>query len=192
MILDFYGHDPAQSPDFARIISQPHFDRLCRYLQDGQVISGGQTHASDRYIAPTLLDQVSLTSAVMQEEIFGPILPIIPYQTLEEAISLVNQYPKPLALYLFTTNAQHQAQVLQSISAGGVCINDTIMHIALSELPFGGIGASGMGRYHGKASFDTFSHYKSVLQRGLWLDFPWRYPPYPNKLPIIKKLMGWG
>ncbi|MDZ8184494.1 MAG: aldehyde dehydrogenase family protein [Nostoc sp. ChiSLP02] len=189
-IKEFYGDNPADSPDFARIISQKHFDRLVKFLEDGEVTIGGETKASERYIAPTIIDNVSLEDSVMQEEIFGPILPIIEYSDITEAIALINSKPKPLALYLFSQNKNLQKRVLQETSSGGVCINDTIMHVGVSSLPFGGVGDSGIGNYHGKASFDTFSHYKSVLQNSFWIDLKWRYAPYQSKLPLIKKLLG--
>lgn len=189
-IQEFYGDDPAQSPDFARMVSDKHFQRLAGLLDRGQIVVGGQTNPSDRYIAPTVIDQVTLDDPIMQEEIFGPILPVLEYDQLDEAIAMVNQRPKPLALYFFSNNSAKQAQVLQSTSSGGVCLNDTILQIAIRELPFGGVGASGMGAYHGKASFDTFTHYKSVLKKPFWLDLNWRYAPYAEKLGLIKKLMG--
>ncbi|WP_445636097.1 Aldehyde dehydrogenase [Nostoc sp. DSM 114161] len=189
-LKEFYGDNPANSPDYARIISQKHFDRLSKFLEDGKVIVGGETKSSERYIAPTIIENVSLEDSVMQEEIFGPILPIIEYSDIAEAIALINSRPKPLALYLFSQNKSLQKRVLQETSSGGVCINDTIMHVGVTSLPFGGVGDSGIGNYHGKASFDTFSHHKSVLQNSFWLDLKWRYAPYQNKLPLIKKLLG--
>ncbi|BAY75731.1 aldehyde dehydrogenase [Nostoc linckia NIES-25] len=189
-LKEFYGDNPANSPDYARIISQKHFDRLSKFLENGEVIIGGETKSSERYIAPTIIDNVPLEDSVMQEEIFGPILPIIEYSDIAEAIALINSRPKPLALYFFSQNKNLQKRVLQETSSGGVCINDTIMHVGVTSLPFGGVGDSGIGNYHGKASFDTFSHHKSVLQNSFWLDLKWRYAPYHNKLPLIKKLLG--
>ncbi|MBG1242381.1 aldehyde dehydrogenase [Nostoc sp. NZL] len=189
-LKEFYGDNPANSPDYARIISQKHFDRLVDFLKDGEVIIGGVAQASERYIAPTVIDNVSLEDSIMQEEIFGPILPIIEYTDIAEAIALINSRPKPLALYLFSQNKNLQKRVLQETSSGGVCINDTVMQVGVSSLPFGGVGDSGIGNYHGKASFDTFSHNKSVLQNSFWLDLKWRYAPYEGKLPLIKKLLG--
>ncbi|MBD2561010.1 MULTISPECIES: aldehyde dehydrogenase [Nostoc] len=189
-LKEFYGDNPANSPDYARIISQKHFDRLVNFLKDGEVIIGGDAQPSERYIAPTVIDNVSLEDSVMQEEIFGPILPIIEYTDIAEAIALINSRPKPLALYLFSQNKNLQKRVLQETSSGGVCINDTVMQVGVSSLPFGGVGDSGIGNYHGKASFDTFSHNKSVLQNSFWLDLKWRYAPYEGKLPLIKKLLG--
>lgn len=189
-ICDFYGENPASSPDYSRIISAKHFDRLVKLLETSQIVAGGETNASDRYIAPTIVDAVSWSDPIMQDEIFGPILPVLEYDQLAEAIAAINQRPKPLALYLFSNDRQHQNQVLQATSSGGVCINDTIMHVVTPVLPFGGIGASGMGRYHGKASFDTFSNYRSVMSRPFQLENPLRYAPYGNKLKWLKRLMG--
>ncbi|MBC1239010.1 aldehyde dehydrogenase [Nostoc sp. 2RC] len=189
-LKEFYGENPANSSDYARIISQKHFDRLVKFLKDGEVILGGETKSSERYIAPTIIDNIPLEASVMQEEIFGPILPVIEYSDIAEVIALINSRPKPLALYLFSQNKNLQKRVLQETSSGGVCINDTIMHVGVPSLPFGGVGDSGIGNYHGKASFDTFSHEKSVLQNSFWLDLKWRYAPYKNKLPLIKKLLG--
>ncbi|MEH2037374.1 aldehyde dehydrogenase [Nostoc sp.] len=189
-LKEFYGDNPVNSPDYARIISQKHFERLVSFLKDGKVVIGGENQPSERYIAPTLIDNVSLEDSVMQEEIFGPILPIIEYTDITEAIALINSRPKPLALYLFSQDKNLQKRVLQETSSGGVCINDTVMQVGVSSLPFGGVGDSGIGNYHGKASFDTFSHKKSVLQNSFWLDLKWRYAPYQGKLPLIKKLLG--
>jgi aldehyde dehydrogenase (NAD+) len=194
-----YGPDPAQSPDLARIVSDRHFDRLVGFLPTGaaanqtvaggQLVAGGQSDRADRYIAPTLLDNVQWTDGVMQEEIFGPILPILTYRSLDEAIALVNQRPKPLALYFFGRDRAQQEQVLAQTSSGGVCVNDTMLHLTVTDLPFGGVGASGMGSYHGKASFDLFSHRKAVLRRGFSLDIPMRYAPYPKDLGLMKKFL---
>lgn len=190
-IREFLGEQPATSPDYARIINQKHFNRLVEFLQYGKTIIGGESNSSELYIAPTVLDGVSLESLVMQEEIFGPILPVFTYNDVTEAIAIVNQRPKPLALYLFSRNKNLQQRVLQSTSSGSVCINDTVMQFAVPGLPFGGVGSSGMGKYHGKASFDTFSHYKSVLNRSLILDVKLRYAPYTkNKLQLLKRILG--
>ncbi|MFM6072214.1 MAG: aldehyde dehydrogenase family protein, partial [Dolichospermum sp.] len=142
------------------------------------------------YIAPTLLENVFLEDQVMQEEIFGPILPIIEYTDINEAISLIISRPKPLALYLFSENKDLQKRILQETSSGGVCINDTVMQVGVSSLPFGGVGDSGMGSYHGKAGFDTFSHYKSVLENFLPWDINWRYAPYQGKISLLKRIVG--
>lgn len=189
-LQEFYGEDPAQSPDYARIISPKHFTRLVTLLDSGELVVGGQTDPESRYFAPTVLDQVSWDSPVMQDEIFGPILPVLEYDTWEEAIALVNSRSKPLALYVFSRNQEKQEQILASTSSGGVCINDTVMQVGVVGLPFGGVGESGMGSYHGKTSFDTFSHFKSVLKKGLWLDPKWRYAPYTTAgLKNIKRIV---
>ncbi|WP_174762939.1 aldehyde dehydrogenase [Anabaena sp. UHCC 0187] len=189
-LKEFYGENPATSPDYARIIHQKHFDRLTNLLKCGEVIIGGETKPEELYIAPTVVENVALTDMVMQEEIFGPILPIIEYTDINEAITLINSRPKPLALYLFSQNKSLQKRILQETSSGGVCINDTVMQVAVSSLPFGGVGDSGMGSYHGKAGFDTFSHYKSVLQNSFSLDINWRYAPYQGKLSLLKRIIG--
>jgi acyl-CoA reductase-like NAD-dependent aldehyde dehydrogenase len=189
-VEEFYGDDPAQSPDYARLISRRHFERLEPLLKDGEIVIGGQTKPEEKYIAPTVMDQVSWESPLMQDEIFGPILPVLEYTDLKEAIAQINARPKPLALYIFSKDKQKQEQVLQETSSGGVCINDTVMHIGVSTLPFGGVGDSGIGNYHGKASFDTFSHYKSVLKKGFRFDPNWRYPPYKDKVSLLKRIIG--
>lgn len=188
-IQEFYGTTPETSPDYARIINQHHFTRLAELLKTGKIIVGGETNSTERYIAPTVID-VTPEDLVMQEEIFGPILPVLEYTNLNEAIAFVNAKPKPLALYFFSNNKQHQQQVLQSTSSGGVCLNDTIVHMAFPGLPFGGVGASGMGKYHGKASFEIFSHQKSVLNKSFWFDIKLRYAPYQGKLKFLKRLLG--
>ncbi|NEP88710.1 MAG: aldehyde dehydrogenase [Okeania sp. SIO2C2] len=188
-IVEFYGKNPANSPDYCRIINEKQFSRLTNLLQDGKIVIGGETNSEDRYIAPTIIEGVSWDSLIMQEEIFGPILPVLEYSNLEEAIAMVNSRPKPLSLYFFSRNKQKQEQVLTETSSGNVCINDTVMQFGVVSLPFGGVGNSGIGRYHGKASFETFSHYKSVLKKGLWFDLNWRYAPYKNKISLIKKVI---
>ncbi|MBU7583511.1 MAG: aldehyde dehydrogenase family protein [Nostoc sp. TH1S01] len=188
-ITEFYGETPYNSADYARIISKKHCERLIKLLDKGEIVVGGENKVEERYIAPTIIDQVSLTDPVMQEEIFGPILPVIEYTDITEAIALINSRPKPLALYLFSQNKSLQQRVLQKTSSGGVCLNDTMMHFGVSSLPFGGVGDSGMGNYHGKAGFDTFSHDKSVLRNSFWLDLKWRYAPYKDKLAFLKRLI---
>jgi acyl-CoA reductase-like NAD-dependent aldehyde dehydrogenase len=185
----FFGDDPQQSPDYGRIISDRHFQRLQSLLPTEHLVLGGQTDAVGRYIAPTVVDPVSPDDPLMQEEIFGPILPVLTYERIEEAIAFVNDRPKPLALYLFSKNSRLQKQVLRETSSGNACINDTIMQVGVSGMPFGGVGDSGMGSYHGKAGFDAFSHYKSVLFKPFWLDIPLRYAPYAGKLDLIKRIM---
>ncbi|MCC6273224.1 MAG: aldehyde dehydrogenase [Deltaproteobacteria bacterium] len=192
VLTDFFGDDPQQSPDYARIVNAAHFQRLSEYLKQGKVLAGGRTDAQDRYIAPTLLGGVKPDSPVMQEEIFGPILPILEYEALDEALDLILDYPKPLAFYLFSEDTKAEAHVLSRVSFGGGCINDTIAHLGTPELPFGGVGGSGFGSYHGRRSFETFSHPRAILKRSTKIDIPVRYPPYsaPYKLKVVKKLMG--
>ena len=189
-IEKFYGTNPAESPDFARIISERQFSRLESLLQDGDIITGGKTNLQERYISPTLMENVSLEAPLMEEEIFGPILPILEYNNLTEAINFINQRPKPLALYLFSKNKQKQTQILENTSSGGVCLNDTVMQFSVTDLPFGGVGNSGIGSYHGKYSFDTFSHFKSVLRKPFRFDLNLRYAPYEQKLAQMRKLLG--
>lgn len=184
----FYGENPMLSPDYARIINERHFNRLLHLMKSGWVIYGGNSQRKDLYIAPTIIDQVSSGDPVMQEEIFGPLLPLIEYNDIDEAITFVNQRPHPLALYCFSENKKIQNKILRETSFGGGCINDTISHIGSQELPFGGIGESGMGSYHGKASFDTFTHQRSILFRSNLLDISLRYPPYRNRVSLLQLL----
>jgi NAD-dependent aldehyde dehydrogenases len=168
------------------IVNEKHFERVKALLGSGTLAAGGETDPARRFIAPALLDNVPLDSPVMQEEIFGPILPLIPYTDIETCISYITSHPRPLALYLFTSDRRTEKRVLASCSFGGGCINDTVIHIATSEMPFGGVGASGMGSYHGKKSFDTFTHYRSIVKKGVWLDLPVRYRPYtPAKRRLL-------
>ncbi|MGK7931638.1 MAG: aldehyde dehydrogenase family protein [Microcystaceae cyanobacterium] len=187
-ITQFYGENPSKSPDYGRIVSDHHFQRLTNLLQAGKIITGGNYSEETRYIGPTLMIDVPLDAPVMQEEIFGPILPILDYEQLDEAIAFVNERPKPLALYFFSNDTKKQHNLVTGTSSGGVCFNDTILHLGVINLPFGGVGNSGIGAYHGKASFDTFSHQKSVLRRYFQLEFSLRYPPYGNKINLFKKL----
>jgi aldehyde dehydrogenase (NAD+) len=192
-LQEFYGENPAKSPDYARIINQKQFDRLVnylKYLKNGKIIIGGETTSEESYIAPTIIDSVSWEDAIMQEEIFGPILPVIEFTDVAEAINIINSQPKPLALYLFSQNQNLQKQVISETSFGGGCINHTIIHYAVPSIPFGGIGNSGIGSYHGKASFDTFSHYKSVLKKPFLLDVKVLYPPYEGKLSLLRRIFG--
>jgi len=188
-IKEFYGDDPASSPDYVRIINNLQWERLTKLLEGVEIIVGGQKNQSDRYIAPTLVNNVYWGDLLMQEEIFGPILPIVEYTKLEEALALINSRPKPLALYLFSQDKNKQQQVLRNTSSGGVCLNDTLMQGSLTDLPFGGVGDSGIGRYHGKASFDTFSHEKSVLEKTFWFELNWRYAPYQGKVELLKSFL---
>lgn len=185
-IGEFYGDDPQQSPDYGRIVNDRHWQRLVNFLGEGEIVVGGKYDRENLYIAPTIIEGVTWDSAIMEEEIFGPILPLLPYTDLQEIINKINDRPHPLALYFFSENKELQEEVIRSIPFGGGCINDTIMHLSSPYLPFGGIGDSGMGRYHGKYTFDTFTHYKSILKKSLKFDQQWRYPPYKINLNLLK------
>ncbi|HSM83807.1 MAG TPA: aldehyde dehydrogenase [Nodosilinea sp.] len=189
-IHECYGDQPAASPDLSRVVNERQFDRLVGLLGRGNILVGGDHSRRDRYIAPTLIDGVGWEDPIMQEEIFGPILPILTYKDLGGAIAAINQRPKPLALYLFSRDRQVQAQVLERTTAGSVCINDVILQIAIWDMPFGGVGSSGIGGYHGLHSFNTFSNLKSVLKKPFWMDMDWRYPPYDGKVKLFRKFIG--
>lgn len=189
-LQEFYGSDPQQSPDYARMVSEAHFDRLAGLIRPEQVAIGGQHDRNTRYIAPTVLSPVAWTDPVMAEELFGPLLPVLTYRSLDEVIEKIQQQPRPLALYFFSENKAHQQMIIQRLNFGGGCINDTIVHMATPYMPFGGIGTSGMGGYHGRFSFETFSHRKALMQRPLKLDLPLRYPPYPGwKEKIVRQIL---
>lgn len=186
-----YTKNPKNSADFCRIVNQNNFERLNEMLTNQNCIIGGQTDANSLYIAPTLIDEPSLNSKVMKDEIFGPILPVISYKNEADIDAVILKYNKPLSLYVFSTDTTKARKTIENYSFGGGCINDTIVHFANHRLPFGGIGNSGIGAYHGKLSFDTFSHKKAVLKKGNWLDLPVRYAPYKGKLNKLKKLLKW-
>ena len=172
------GPNPKEAKHFVRIVNERAFDRLVGYIEGADVVMGGDYDRSERYIAPTIIDHVDVDSPIMQEEIFGPIFPIVTFRTTDEAIHFVQEREKPLALYYFSESKQSIRKVLKHTSSGGTCINDTIMHIANEKLPFGGVGASGMSAYHGKESFRVFSHYRAVVTTTTRLDLPFRYMPY--------------
>ncbi|KHF34838.1 Aldehyde dehydrogenase [Paenibacillus sp. P1XP2] len=188
-IRELYGPDPLFNPSYGRIVSEKHFKRLVSFLGNGNIAAGDRTDPDRLLIEPTLLDQATWDMPVMQEEIFGPILPILEYDDIQETVDMINARPKPLALYLFTRDAGTEKAVVGSVSYGGGCVNDTLMHIATPYLPFGGVGESGMGAYHGKGSFDTFTHYKSVLKQTTRFDIAFRYPSSKNGLKLLRKLM---
>ena len=167
--------------DFPHIVNEKHFDRLLSLMEGEKIVLGGKYNREERFIEPTLLDNVTYSSKAMSEEIFGPILPIIEYENLADAIEYIRKNPKPLALYLFTKNKSVEKEVLDCCSFGGGCINDTIIHLATSEMGFGGVGESGMGAYHGKKSFDTFTHYRSIVKKSYFPDLKMRYRPYSDK-----------
>jgi acyl-CoA reductase-like NAD-dependent aldehyde dehydrogenase len=189
-LREFYGEHPQDSPDYARIVNDRQFMRLVELIDEArseaEIAIGGESDRERRYIAPTVIDRVSPHSKIMADEIFGPLLPVLTYEDLDEAIAFIRSQPKPLALYFFSDNRDRQAKVLNEISFGGGCINDTISHGIYPALPFGGIGDSGMGSYHGKAGFDTFSHRKGIMKKSLFPDIPIRYPPYKDKIDLLK------
>ncbi len=185
------GTNPEESSDFARIINFKNWERQLRLLENQEILFGGQSNKETLYLAPTLLDEPKMDSLVMTEEIFGPILPILSYESKADIEKIISSYEKPLSLYLFSQNKSFIDEVLQKYSFGGGCINDTVIHLANNRLPFGGVGNSGMGAYHGKLSFDIFSHKKAIVKKGTWLDLPMRYAPYKDKLKTIQKILKW-
>lgn len=187
-LRDFYSDSPRQSADYGRIVNRRHFQRLIGYLSQGTIAIGGGYDEESLFIEPTVLVNVPPSAPVMQEEIFGPILPIVAYNNEQDAFAELWKSPKPLALYLFTNDRRLQKEIVAKTSSGGVCINDTVVQILGKDLPFGGVGDSGMGTYHGKASFDCFTHYKSVLVRPQGFDFPLRYPPASDSWRRLKRI----
>lgn len=188
-IRSFFGEHLCENDEYARIVNEKHFSRLVGLMQGESISIGGVSNEKTLQIAPTILDKATWNSPVMQEEIFGPLLPVLTFDSLRQVVDTVNARPKPLALYLFTTNKQTEKDILRSISFGGGCVNDTVVHLSIPHMPFGGVGESGMGGYHGKAGFDTFSHKKSILKKSLLLDIPLRYPPYKELyLKLLKML----
>jgi aldehyde dehydrogenase (NAD+) len=185
------GPDPVNSESYVKIINERNFNRLLSLIDPSKIYYGGKTNAAERYIEPTLLTDINWDDPIMQDEIFGPLLPVIEFEDIHDVISKLQTLPRPLALYLFTASRKQQKEVINKLKFGGGCINDTIMHIANPYLPFGGIGPSGMGAYHGEEGFRTFTHYKSVMHKGTWFEPPVKYPPYSKlKLRLIKLLMG--
>lgn len=187
-IMDFYGQHPHKNDDFPQIVNSKHFNRVKRFLNCGKIVVGGQYDEKTLKISPTILDGVNWNEPVMQEEIFGPVLPVLEFDNISHVVQMVNSRPKPLALYLFTTSKQTEREIIRNVSFGGGCVNDTIIHLATSHMPFGGVGESGMGGYHGRWSFDTFSHKKSILKKSNLIDIKLRYPPYRDKLRLLKKI----
>ncbi|KIV76454.1 Aldehyde dehydrogenase [Bacillus mycoides] len=188
-IAEQYGKDALQNDNYVRIVSERHFERLCTFLQDGKPVIGGNYTKETLHIEPTVLTNVTWQSAVMEDEIFGPILPIIEYDKIEEVIETIQHHPKPLALYVFSEDRKVQEKVTSNISYGGGCINDVVYHLATPYLPFGGVGSSGLGSYHGEQSFRTFSHYKSILSQSTAFDMKIRYSSTKSALKFIRKLL---
>jgi len=182
-----YGEKPLENSDYGKIINHKHFDRLCGLIDKNKVVIGGETNPEACRIAPTVMDNVTFDDAVMGEEIFGPIMPILTFESFDEVVDVLKEKDKPLALYIFSNDKKHIKRVTCELSYGGGCINDVVIHLATSEMGFGGVGESGMGSYHGRDGFDTFSHYKSIVDKKTWMDLPMRYQPYKSKL--YKKLL---
>ncbi|BDQ12586.1 aldehyde dehydrogenase [Sediminibacterium sp. TEGAF015] len=189
-IPQFYGANAIDSDAYGRIINQKQFNRIVSYLSDGTVVYGGKYDEANLYIEPTLLDGVSVDSNIMRDEIFGPVLPILTFSKLEEAKAIINRNPNPLAFYVFTSSAAKEKAWLDAIPSGGACVNTASLHLTNPNLPFGGRGFSGTGAYHGKQSFDTFSHKKSVMKTPTWFDPALKYPPFTGKLKLLKWLVG--
>lgn len=189
-IKSFYGEDPSQSPDYCRMINASKTGRMESFMNQGQIIEGGSTDVASCYVAPTVISGISPDDPVMQEEIFGPVLPVISYNDFSEVYSVISRNPKSLAAYIFTTSRKLAREFLSKTQSGSVAVNDTVMQIASPYLPFGGIGPSGIGRYHGRESFETFSNMRSVMEKSNLIDLPVRYPPYtPIKVKLLKLLM---
>ncbi|RKI64749.1 aldehyde dehydrogenase [bacterium 1xD42-67] len=189
-VAALYGSDPLDNEGYVRMVSQAQFRRVMGLIDPAKVVFGGRGDPNLLRIQPTILDGVSPEDPVMGEEIFGPVLPVLPFQDVQEALDFVRSRPKPLALYLFSQEKRTRELFLRRASFGGGCINDTVVHLATSRMPFGGVGESGMGSYHGKAGFDTFSHQKSIVEKGTWLDLPVRYPPYtPAKDRLLRRFL---
>ncbi len=186
----FFKGDAAASYDYGRIINEKQFDRLCNYLKEGTIVYGGNFDRAKLFIEPTIMVDVQLDAPIMQEEIFGPILPVIAFDTMEEALAIIQKNKNPLAFYLFTSNAGKEKAWLQAVAFGGGCVNNASVHLLNHNLPFGGRGASGLGNYHGRFSFDTFSHKKAIVKTPTWFDPAIKYPPYKGKLSLFKKLIG--
>ncbi len=176
-----FGNNPLDNPAYGKLINQKHFDKVLSLIPQDKVVFGGRTNPQTLQIEPTITDDVSLSDAIMQEEIFGPILPIITYENSEEMNNILAQNPHPLAFYLFSSCQKQIRKIMSQNSFGGGCVNDTIIHLATSHMGFGGVGESGMGSYHGKCGFDTFSHKKSIVDKKTWLDLPMRYQPYKKR-----------
>jgi aldehyde dehydrogenase (NAD+) len=190
-IVKSYGEDSSKSPDFPRIINEHNLDRLIHLIKDSKIIFGGTANKKGNYLSPTLIDEPNLDSELMKHEIFGPVLPILSFKTLDDIDNIINTIEKPLSLYVFSNKKAFVTRVLNTYSFGSGVINDTLIQFGNHRLPFGGVGESGIGFYHGKHSFDTFSHKKPIVKKGNWLDFTMRYAPYKNKLKLIKTFFKW-
>lgn len=189
VIESFYGEKTIESNDYGRIISEAHFERLVKYLNDSKILYGGNFQANEKWISPTIITRPAIDTPLMQEEIFGPILPVFTYEKKSEALAIIEKNPSPLSFYLFTKDKNSEKEWLQTVSFGGGCINNTLYQFANKKLPFGGIGDSGIGSYHGQYSFDIFTHNKPVVRSGTWFDPAFKYPPFSGKLNLLKKFI---
>lgn len=187
-IGQLFGNDPSKSPDYARIVNERHFDRLVSLIK-GNIFEGGTHDRASRYIAPTILHNVDFEHPSMTDEIFGPILPVLEYENIDDAIQMINKHSHPLALYLFTSSKDTEEKIINGISFGSGCINDCMVQFQNPNMPFGGVGTSGIGAYHGKNSFDAFSHRKSIVRSTSSVDLPFRYPPYGERIKLLRKFM---
>ena len=185
-IAAFYGEDSTTNYNYGKIINEKQFDRLTNYLQQGNILYGGKTNKTQLFIEPTIIDNVSVEDSIMKDEIFGPILPIITYNTKEEALAIIEKNKNPLAFYVFTSSSSNENFWINNVAFGGGCVNNASWHLTNHNLPFGGRGFSGTGNYHGKNSFDTFSHKKAVMKTPTWFDPSIKYPPFKGKLKIFK------
>ena len=190
-IVEFYGNDIINNKEFGRIINEKHMNRLNNILENDKdkIVVGGDVDFEQRYISPTIIRDVTLEDSVMKDEIFGPILPVIKYKDLEDIKYYISKHKNPLALYVFSENDDFSEDIIRRFTFGGGCVNDTISHVASAHLPFGGVGTSGMGNYHGRASFDTFTHTKSIVKKSTKIDIKLVFPPYKEKIKLIKKIM---
>ncbi len=185
-IVQFFGEEPSTTYGYNKIINTKNFDRLIRYLGDGKIVTGGQHNRDTLFIAPTILDDVNPDAPVMQEEIFGPILPVFPFNTEEEALALIRRHPNPLSYYIFTSSKKKEQDWIEKVQFGSGCVNNTALQFTNHHLPFGGVGQSGIGAYHGRDSFDVFTHYKSVMKTPTWFDPALKYPPLKGKMKLLK------
>ena len=186
VIKEFYGDKPEQNYNYGKIINEKQFDRIKAYLSNGKIIFGGRTDKQQLFIEPTVLDEVDMNDAVMKDEIFGPVLPVISFKNKEEALKIIDQHPNPLAFYVFTGSREKEKDWLNSVAFGGGCVNNASWHLTNHHLPFGGRGFSGTGNYHGKYSFDTFSHKKAIMKTPTWFDPAIKYPPLKGRLKLFK------
>lgn len=189
-LVDFFGEKPEESYSYGKIINQKQFDRLGNYLDYGTIVHGGRMDKEKLFIEPTIITDIPMDSPLMKEEIFGPVLPVLTFDNFEDAKAIVEQNPNPLSFYLYTSSRKKEQEWLESVPAGGVCINNSSWHLTNHNLPFGGRGTSGFGNYHGPYSFETFSHRKAILKTPTWFDPDIKYPPFEGRLKLFKWVVG--